>query len=400
MSEINIPKVEVNGTGIPLIRVDNAGIEFIGARRIGNTNIRPVGVRNIADNRIWLIEPPNSVPITVPVTEIIGTPIVNMPGCVQVHKENAKNPKNRNKMLVDDDPKGNTVLCDAGAPYYNPADYDYRGLTWQTVYNESEEAPEGIDTGEPPTPEIPDAPSVIPTTVPVTTVIGSPVVNMPGCVKVHKENAKNPKNRNKMLVDDDPKGNTVLCDAGAPYYEPADYDYRGLSWQTVYNESDETPEGIDTGDPPTPDIPDAPSPPETPGETAGKVECPPPNARRIGDLNQAGTEKVVGYELTPDGKICETQWEAIGVAERYLPSVPIVSTTATIALVATSSALLAKPLADLLLKVVKPAVKKLIAKVKEKVLKKKPPVLSRRERLLKQREANAAVKAARKLKGE
>ena len=139
-----------------------------------------------------------------------------------------------------------------------------------------------------------NTPTVIPPTVPVTEVIGTPVVNMPGCVKVHKENAKNPKNRNKMLVDDDPKGNTVLCDAGAPYYEPADYDYRGLSWQTVYNESDETPEGIDTGEPPTPDIPDAPSPPETPGETAGKVECPPPNARRIGDLNQAGTEKVIG----------------------------------------------------------------------------------------------------------
>ena len=133
MSEINIPKVEVNGTGIPLIRVDNAGIEFIGARRIGNTNIRPVGIRNIADNRIWLIEPPSSVPITVPVTEIIGTPIVNMPGCVQVHKENAKNPKNKNKMLVNDDPDGNVVLCDAGAPYYYAPDYDYRELTWQTI---------------------------------------------------------------------------------------------------------------------------------------------------------------------------------------------------------------------------------------------------------------------------
>ena len=133
--------------------------------------------------------------------------------------------------------------------------------------------------------------TVIPPTVPVTEIIGTPVVNMPGCVKVHKENVKNPKNKNKMLVDDDPKGNTVLCDAGAPYYQPADYDYRGLSWQTVYNESEEAPEGIDTGEPPTPEIPDAPPAPETPGETAeGPVECPPPNARRIGDLNQAGTE--------------------------------------------------------------------------------------------------------------
>ena len=240
-----------------------------------------------------------------------------------------------------------------------------------------------------------NAPSVIPPTVPVTEVIGTPIVNMPGCVKVHKENVKE-RNRNKMLVDDDPKGNTVLCDAGAPYYQPADYDYRGLSWQTVYNESNETPEGIDTGEPPAPEIPDAPSAPETPGKTAeGPVECPPPNARRIGDLNQAGTEKVSGYKLTPDGKVCETQWEALGLAEKYLPSVPIVSTTATIALVATSSALLAKPLADLLLKVVKPVIKKVVAKVK-KMMGKTDPVLSVRERMLAQRDRNRAIMELRK----
>ena len=241
-----------------------------------------------------------------------------------------------------------------------------------------------------------EPPSVNTLTVPVTMQVGTPVVNMPGCVKVHKENAKNPKNRNKMLVDDDPKGNTVLCDAGAPYYEPADYDYRGLSWQTVYTDSEEAPEGIDTGEPPAPEIPDAPPAPETPGNTAeGPVECPPPNARRIGDLNQAGTEKVIGYKLTPDGKICETQWEALGLAEKYLPSVPVVSTTATIAVVATSSALLAKPLADLLLKVIKPVVKKVLAKV-DKIRGKKEKVLSRRERLLAQRDRNRAIMELRK----
>jgi len=239
-----------------------------------------------------------------------------------------------------------------------------------------------------------NAPTVIPPVVPITEVIGTPIVNMPGCVKVHKENVKQ-RSRNKMLVDDDPKGNTVLCDAGAPYYEPADYDYRGLSWQTIYTDSEEAPEGIDTGDPPAPEIPDAPSPPETPGETAGKVECPPPNARRIGDLNQAGTEKVIGYELTPDGKICETKWETLSFTEQYLPSVPIVATTATIALVATSSALLAKPLADLLLKVVKPVIKKVVAKVK-KIMGKTDPVLSKRERLLAQRDRNRAVMELRK----
>ena len=215
-----------------------------------------------------------------------------------------------------------------------------------------------------------NAPTVIPPTVPVTEVIGTPIVNMPGCVKVHKENVKNPRNKNKMLVDDDPKGNTVLCDAGAPDYQPADYDYRGLTWQTVYNESDETPEGIDTGDPPTPDIPDAPPAPETPGETAGKVECPPPNARRIGDRNQKGDEQVKEYKLTPDGKICETIWEPVPIVDQYLPSIGVVTTTATIATVATASALFAKPLADLILKAVKPVIKKVMTKV-QKLLGKK-----------------------------
>ena len=303
MSEVhNIPNITTNGSSIPLIQVNRTnpiqingtGIQFVQNIQSTNATISPIGINQIADARVW----------------------------------------------------------------------------------------------------VKNAPTVIPPTVPVTEVIGSPVVNMPGCVKVHKENVKE-RNRNKMLVDDDPKGNTVLCDAGAPYYQPADYDYRGLSWQTVYNESDEVPEGVDTGEPPAPEIPDAPSPPETPGETAGKVECPPPNARRIGDLNQAGTEKVIGYKLTPDGKICETQWEALGFAEQYLPSVPIVSTTATIALVATSSALLAKPLADLLLKVVKPVIKKVVAKVK-KIMGKSDPVLSTRERLLAQRDRNRAIMELRK----
>ena len=292
-SNSSIPLIQVNGTNP--IQVNGTGIQFVPNIRSTNATIRPIGVSYIADARVFMNNTPTVVPPVVPVTEIIGTPIVNMPGCVKVHKENVKQ-----------------------------------------------------------------------------------------------------RSKNKMLVDDDPKGNTVLCDAGAPYYDPAEYDYRGLSWQDLNPESDEAPEGIDTGEPPAPEIPDAPPAPETPGNTAeGPVECPPPNARRIGDLNQAGTEKVIGYKLTPDGKVCETQWEALGFAEQYLPSVPIVSTTATIAVVATSSALLAKPLADLLLKVIKPVVKKVLAKV-DKIRGKKEKVLSRRERLLAQRDRNRAVMELRK----
>ena len=220
-------------------------------------------------------------------------------------------------------------------------------------------------------------PSVVPIEVPVTVNAGTPVVYMPGCVTVHKENAKRDPSSNKNLVNDDPKGQTTLCDAGMPSYLPADYDYRELSWQTVYQPQEEVDEGVETQEQDPIDAPAPPPPPPAGGETAGEVECPPLNARRIGDLNQAGTEKIKEYKLTVDGKRCETIWEPVPVIEQYLPSVATVSTTATIATVATASALFAKPLADLLLKVVKPVVKKVIGKVK-KLLGKTPyrPTLS------------------------
>ena len=203
---------------------------------------------------------------------------------------------------------------------------------------------------------------------PVVVNAGVPIVNMPGCVKVHKENAKRDPSRNKNLVNNDPKGNVVLCDAGMPYYEPPNYDARELTWQTVTPDQEEGDEGLNVDEPDL-GTPESPGAPDTP-TTDGTVECPPPNARRIGDRNQKGDEQVKEYKLTPDGKICETIWEPVPAVEQYLPSVGIVTTTATIATVATASALFAKPLADLLLKAVKPVVKKVIGKV-QKLLGKK-----------------------------
>ena len=299
MSEIQtIPNIITGGGVIPYVEVNGTGINFVQPIKTNTSKVKKIDLSGIPVDRVWMVTPPESTPITVPVTQVIGSPIVNVPGCVTVHKENARE-RNKNKQLVNDDPKGNTTLCDAGAPYYYPADYDYRDLTWTTV------------------------------------------------------------NPNEENVD----------------------------------------EGVNTEDPPAPNL-DTPEPPPTPTDTDGEVECPPPNARRIGDLSQNGKERVKEYKLTPDGRICETIWEDVPAIDAYLPAVNVVTTTAGIAAVATTSALLAKPLADLLLKVVKPLVKKVIAKVKEKVLGKKPPVLSLRERILKQKEANAAVKAARQLKGK
>ena len=116
-----IPYIGINGTGIPLIRPVGGSLRYVG--------IRDIGVNQIADSRIWVTEPSQALPPAVPVTTIIGTPVINIPGCVKVHKENVKRDPSQNKMLVNDDPKGNTVLCDAGTPYDEPPNDDARELT-------------------------------------------------------------------------------------------------------------------------------------------------------------------------------------------------------------------------------------------------------------------------------
>ena len=233
-----------------------------------------------------------------------------------------------------------------------------------------------------------EPPQAVPVDVPVVVNIGKPIVDMPGCVTVHKENIKQ-RSKNKMLVNDDPKGNTTLCDSGMPSFQPVDYQQNNLTWTTVVPEE---PEPNPTNNDP-PDAPDAPTPPgapEVPAATAEDKECPGPNDLRVGDYTTSGDEKVSGHEWNADKTICITLYEDVGFVEKYLPSPQIVTTTATIAVVATSSALLAKPLADLLLKVIKPLVKKVVAKVK-KVLGKTEKLESLSERRNQQRIRNRAI---------
>ncbi len=132
-----IPEIYINGHRIDNIGiggVDNISIDGFEIRNIDTINTNNATIREISDARIWTQRTSEAVPIAVPVTVKVGTPIVNMPGCVKTHKENAKNPANRNKMLVDNDPKGNVVLCDGGMPYFEPPDYQANRLDWRTIY--------------------------------------------------------------------------------------------------------------------------------------------------------------------------------------------------------------------------------------------------------------------------
>ena len=212
-------------------------------------------------------------------------------------------------------------------------------------------------------------PQAIPWSPPVTVNIGVPIVQMPGCAKMHKENASNPSNKSSSLVNDDPDQNVVLCDGGMPYYEPPDYRANELTWETVYGEPEEQISGVDTGEPLGPPEADT-TPPKTPNEEK-EVLCPGPANLRVGDITQAGDERVIGHQLIPDPNnpkvnICETLYEPTTAVEKYLPSVNQTTTTVAIAVVATAGAA-ATPL---LLRVFKPIITKLWKTLQKKLGKK------------------------------
>ena len=226
----------------------------------------------------------------------------------------------------------------------------------------------------------------LPSAPPVTVQVGVPIIDIPGCVEAHLDNKKG---TNDKLVEDDPDGARVFCDGNMPSFNPIDYNPEELKYEQP---------------PPKPPVvrpPETPAPPEVPKDAVPKteekeeVECPPPNAPRIGDVAQNQKERVSGFEL--QNGVCVTLYEDIPWTAQYLPAPQVAATTGAIAVVATSSALLAKPLADLLLKVFKPVIKKVITKV-SKLRGKKVKIESLKERRDLQRERSRAIRTLRRMK--
>ena len=190
---------------------------------------------------------------------------------------------------------------------------------------------------------------------PITLQIGFPIVDMPGCVTMHKDNKNHISGRpfDKDLVNQDEKGTTTLCPHGEyPSYEAMDYQPENL---VVTRETPPPPIA------PPPEV-DPPQPPDT-SNVGGKKEvpCPAPNQPRVGDLTQNGEERVIGHEV--QNEQCVVLYESTTVVEKFLPSTNQVSTTAAIAVVATASAA-ATPL---LLRVIKPLIKKLTTTIQKKL---------------------------------
>ena len=231
-------------------------------------------------------------------------------------------------------------------------------------------------------------PSSIFVSPPVTQQIGVPVVDMPGCVEAHEQNTN--REKSGVLNQDDPKGVKVYCDAGVPSFNPLDYNKDELEWNYEPPVPKVTP-------PKKPEI----KPPKTPEtDRAVTVKCPTEAQQLkepVGTLVDGGTKKIVEYRLI--GKECIPVKEDVKIPDQIIQAIPTagsVTTTASIAVVATTSALLAKPLADLVLKAVKPTVKKVIKKIAA-IRGKSSPVESLRERRSQQRIRSHAI---RKLKGK
>ena len=182
---------------------------------------------------------------------------------------------------------------------------------------------------------------------PVTVNIGSPVVDLPGCVEFHKDERLKREN----LPTDDEDGTDVLCDGQVPSYDPMDYEPEQLIIQ-----QEVPPPAVE----PPPEI----DPPEVPptGDLGKKeIKCPGPGQLRVGDITESGDEKVVGHEL--QGTTCVTLYEPTSPVEKFLPSINQTTSVTALAVVATAGAA-ATPL---LIRLIRPVIKKIWTTVQKKL---------------------------------
>ena len=188
---------------------------------------------------------------------------------------------------------------------------------------------------------------------PITLQIGFPIVELPGCVEFHPDD-QNKVTRlpfDKNLVNDDPKGAQTACPNGQyPTYDAINFEPE----QTLATFVTEAPP---VEPPPPPEVPD------TGDVVPPKVECPGPGQLRVGDTTQAGDEKVIGHKLSDDGKVGITLYEPTTPLEKYVPPLNQVSTVTALAVVATAGAA-ATPL---LIRIIKPVIKKLWATIQKKL---------------------------------
>ena len=187
-----------------------------------------------------------------------------------------------------------------------------------------------------------NAPTIRHPVVPVSVPIGFPIIQMP-CVEARRSTYEN-----EALVNNDPKGNVVLCEGNVPSFTPMDFTPNDFTYVESDLKQDEEQEAIT---PVTPEIPT-----DKKEEEIFFVECPGPKDQRVGDFrNEKRLERVKTHERSEDGRECVTIYEPVKFVDQYLVSLPTAVSTASIALVAATT--------PLLLNIIKPAVKNIVKKI-------------------------------------
>ena len=179
--------------------------------------------------------------------------------------------------------------------------------------------------------------------------ISKPIVDIPGCVRVHRNNLTS-------LIDSDKDEYGTYTECGnfsIPSFEPLQYNPS----EFVYTQS-EAPQNKEqefvetTVEPPRYE-------PKKKDDKSLFVACPGKKDQRVGDYrNEFKLERVIGHERSEDGTECITLYESTKFIEQYIPHPPQLVSTAVIATVAAST--------PLLLNIVKPLVKNLIKKLTKK----------------------------------
>ena len=121
---------------------------------ISDVEIRGLAIPSVPHT--WINSPHVSIPKVPSITDTIyiGVPIINIPGCVEAHKDGRKN-----RVLKDDDPDGTQVFCDADTPSFDPIEY-----TPEDLIIIQEAPPPPVANTEKPTLETPPIPEIPKTT--------------------------------------------------------------------------------------------------------------------------------------------------------------------------------------------------------------------------------------------
>ena len=187
--------------------------------------------------------------------------------------------------------------------------------------------------------------------VPTLDVIYKPKVDIPGCVRVHRNNLPS-------LIDNDKDEYGTYSECGnfiIPSFEPLEYNPN----EFIYTEAD-TPKKQEETVTPT-DQSGQYIPPKDKKDVF--VECPGKKDQKIGDYrNEKRISRVSGHKRSEDGTECITLYEDVTFIDSVLPSPSAALNVVTISLIAASSPLLIPAIKSLS----KTVFKKILAKFDKK----------------------------------